>query len=247
MPNAPLPEPLPENPLPLLDAWLREAITTLGARNPTAMTVATADAEGRPSARTVLCRGYDPERGSLVFYTDLRSQKAQELSLRPRAACVLYWYELDRQVRVEGPIRPLARAEVDACFASRPGGAQLAAEASAQSRPLASRADLVERHEAMGRRFGVPTDASAPASVPTPERWGGYRVWIERLELGSARPAGCTIERALSVRSRPTATDSGAVRSSPRASILEPRSFAGPSLQRMKKKEPRAEQPGRQE
>jgi pyridoxamine 5'-phosphate oxidase len=183
VPNTPLPELLPADPLPLLGAWLDEAIARLADRNPTAMTIATADAEGRPAARMVLCRGYDAERGSLVFFTDSRSQKGRELARRPRAAFVFYWYELDRQVRGEGPVLPVTRAETEAYFATRPGGAQLAAWASEQSEPLASRAALIAMHRAMSERFGVATDAEAPASVPPPPLWTGYRVWLERLEF----------------------------------------------------------------
>ncbi len=183
MPNTPLPDVLPRDPLGLLRAWLEEAIATLGPRNPTAMTLATVDARGRPSARMVLCRGYDAERGSLAFYTDSTSQKGCELARSPRAALVFYWFELDRQVRVEGPVRELTRAEVDAYFSTRPGGAQLASWASEQSQPVDSRETMLKKHLAMGERFGVARDAEAPAAVPTPPRWTGYRVWIERLEL----------------------------------------------------------------
>jgi pyridoxamine 5'-phosphate oxidase len=183
MPGAPLPQPLPENPLGLLRAWLDDAVTTLGPRNPTAMALATIDARGFPSARMVLCRGYDAERGSLVFYTDSTSPKGGELARTPRAAAVFYWYELDRQVRAEGPVTELARSETDAYFATRPGGAQLAAWASEQSRPIASREAMVAKHRAMAERFGIAPDSEAPAGVPTPPHWTGYRLWIERLEF----------------------------------------------------------------
>src|SRR5690606_28238545 len=110
---------------------------------PTAMTLATADADGRPAARMVLLKGFD-ERG-FVFFTNLESRKAEDLAANPRAALCFYWPPLETQVRVEGAVTPVGEEEADAYYASRPRGSQIGAWASQQSRPLASREELEER------------------------------------------------------------------------------------------------------
>ena len=97
-----LPEPLPDDPLPLIEAWLAEA--SAASRNATAMTLATVTPDGRPAARKVICRGFDARAGWLVFYTDRESEKGHELTAHPRAAVVFHWAAFERQVRVEGPI-----------------------------------------------------------------------------------------------------------------------------------------------
>jgi pyridoxamine 5'-phosphate oxidase len=159
-------------------AWLAEAQAT-GLREPTAMTLATADAEGRPSARVVLMRGHD-ERG-FIFYTNYESQKGRDLAVNPRAALVFYWDPLGRQVRIEGDVRRLDRADSEAYFRSRPRGSRIAAWASAQSRAIAGRDSLEAAFEEVALRF-------PGEDVPLPPYWGGYVVAPEAYEFWEGRP-----------------------------------------------------------
>jgi len=174
-----LPEPLPENPLVVLDAWLAEAGAAI--RNATAMTLATVTPDGRPSARMVICRGFDARAGWVVFYTDRESAKGAALATHPYAALVFHWDALERQVRIEGPVTVAPDADSDAYWASRPPDARVAAAASDQSRPIDSRAALLAKVEATARRHD--------GDAPRPPRWGGYRVWAERIELWVGQPA----------------------------------------------------------
>src|ERR1022692_4047121 len=125
-----------DEPLRLFSAWLSEAPAS-EPRDPTAMTLATVDADGLPNARMVLLKGID-ERG-FVFYTNIESQKGQELDVHPYATLVFHWKSLNRQVRVRGPVERVTDAEADAYFATRPKQAQIGAWASKQSKPLESR------------------------------------------------------------------------------------------------------------
>jgi pyridoxamine 5'-phosphate oxidase len=175
----PLPEPLPADPLVLLQTWLEEAAAAIP--NATAMALATADPRGRPAARMVICRGLDVRAGWLVFYTDRESDKGRALAANPRAALVFSWDALGRQVRIEGPVTVAPDADSDRYWDSRPLDARIAAIASAQSRPIASRAELLARVAAAG--------AASNGPVARPERWGGYRVWAERIELWVGQPA----------------------------------------------------------
>jgi len=158
-------------------AAFREALERAGKREPveaTSVVLATADGEGRPSARVVLLKGVD-ERG-FVFYTNLGSRKARQLAENPRAALCVYWESIEQQVRVEGPVERVADEEADAYFASRPRMSQIGAWASRQSEPLDSRARLLGRAAAAEARFlGRP--------VPRPPFWGGYRIVPERIEF----------------------------------------------------------------
>jgi pyridoxamine 5'-phosphate oxidase len=144
------------------------------AGDATACALATADADGRPAARMVLLKQVDEE--GFVFYTNYSSRKARELEANPRAALCFYWSSLDRQVRVEGPVKRLPAAESDAYFSSRPRGSRIAAWASKQTEPLASRAELVARVARTEARF-------LGREVPRPEFWGGYRLVPERIEI----------------------------------------------------------------
>ncbi|MFQ5696894.1 MAG: pyridoxamine 5'-phosphate oxidase [Myxococcota bacterium] len=195
-PDRSLDDPLPEAPLPLLQRWLDEAIAERVARNPTAMTLATVGASGLPEARVVICRGWDLESGWLVFYTHRRSPKGTALERSGRAAAVFHWDALARQVRVEGPVVRSPESESDAYFSSRPPEAALSAWASDQSRPIASRAALLEKLARTEARFRG-RDPGAP--VPRPPHWGGYRLWIESLELWVGR-FGRLHDRALWTR-----------------------------------------------
>jgi pyridoxamine 5'-phosphate oxidase len=165
--------------MPLVAAWLAEAGRTM--KNPTAMTLATVDAEDQPSARIIICRGFDLAAGWFAFYTDRQSPKGRHLERRPRASLVFYWDALGRQVRVDGPVTPVPEAEADRYWRTRVLDARHAAIATVQSRPIASRAELLARLEDTVRRVG--------ADAPRPERWVGYRVWAERLEMWVSQPA----------------------------------------------------------
>ena len=179
MTSPPLPEPLPDTPLPLVEAWLAEARQAM--RNSTSMTLATVDADGRPSARMVVCRGFDAEAGWLVFYTDRESRKGLALEAHPRAALVFHWDALERQIRIEGPVTLAPEEDVDRYWNTRPLDARIAAIASEQGRPIASRAALLARIEEAAQHA-----SSAP---PRPARWVGYRVWADLVELWVGQPA----------------------------------------------------------
>lgn len=170
---------LDPDPIAQFRAWLDEAASK-GAAEPTAMTLATADADGRPSARTVLLRGLD-ERG-FAFYTNLDSRKGRDLAANPRAALVFRWEPLERQVIVTGDVARVSDAEADAYFATRPRESQLAAWASPQSRPLDGR-------EQLERRFAEASAAHQDRKVPRPPRWGGFRVSPSEIEFWQGRPA----------------------------------------------------------
>ena len=177
--NPLLPEPLPRNPLPLVKQWLDEASASV--KNATAMALATVDPDGRPSARMVICRGFDPEAGWLVFYSETTSRKGLALSAHPRAALVFHWSALERQIRVEGPVTMAPDEQTDAYWNSRPLDARIAAVASMQSHPIASRAALLAKVAAAASEGGE--------SPRRPDRWIGYRVWADTVELWSGQPA----------------------------------------------------------
>lgn len=162
-----------DDPHALFESWLAEA--KAGEPNdPNAMTVATADAAGRPSARMVLLKGHDA-RG-FVFYTNHQSRKADDIAANAQAALLFHWKSLRRQVRVEGPVTRVSDAEADAYFATRGRDSQLGAWASDQSRPLDARSTFETRFAAMQARFeGV--------DVPRPPHWSGFRVAPERIEF----------------------------------------------------------------
>jgi pyridoxamine 5'-phosphate oxidase len=145
-----------------------------------AMTLATATADGVPSARLVLVRGVDA-RG-FVFYTNVESRKAAELDGNPRAALCFHWKSLARQVRVEGTVERVGDAEADAYFASRARESQIGAWASEQSRPLPDRATLLARFDEFARRFAEAT------AVPRPANWSGYRVVPAQVEFWQELP-----------------------------------------------------------
>jgi pyridoxamine 5'-phosphate oxidase len=158
--------------------WFGQA-ESAGLLEPTAMALATATPDGRPSARMVLLRGFD-ERG-FCFYTNYESRKGGELAANPRAALVFWWGELERQVRIEGLVERTSRSESEAYFHTRPPGSQLSAAASPQSQVIDGRAVLEERvaRLATGHRDG---------EVPLPGFWGGYRLVHEVMEFWQGRP-----------------------------------------------------------
>jgi pyridoxamine 5'-phosphate oxidase len=142
-----------------------------------AMTLATVDEEGTPDARMVLLKGFGPD--GFRFFTNYESAKGAELAANPRAALVLYWRELDRQVRVKGTVERLPPEDSDAYFASRPRDSQIAASISPQSRPI-EREELDRRYEELERELA--------GSYPTrPEQWGGYLLRPEVIEFWQGR------------------------------------------------------------
>ncbi|MBV8939077.1 MAG: pyridoxamine 5'-phosphate oxidase [Alphaproteobacteria bacterium] len=161
-----------------VSAWLAEAGQAEEAQ-PTAMTLATVNAAGQPSARVVLLKAYD-ERG-FVFFTNMRSGKSKELVGNPRAALCFYWATLKRQLRVEGVTQAVSAEESDAYFASRPRESQLGAWASLQSQALKTREEMLARYEAAAARH-------AGRDVPRPPHWGGWRVLPQVIEFWEEAP-----------------------------------------------------------
>jgi pyridoxamine 5'-phosphate oxidase len=164
------------DPFQQFHAWMREAIEAQ-ALEPTAMTLATVDASGRPSARIMLLKGLD-ERG-FVFYTNYASRKGGELAASPRAALVFFWRELERQVRVEGTVEKVSAEESDEYFGVRPLGSRIGAWASTQSAVIESRGWLEARVKEAAAKYGE--------SPPRPPHWGGYRVIPAALEFWQGR------------------------------------------------------------
>ena len=169
----------PAEPMALFDRWFTEAVKA-SVRDANAMTLATATADGAPSARIVLLKGVD-ERG-FVFFTDHRSRKAGELEANPQCALVFYWPELERQVRVTGRVSRVAREETEQYFATRPRGSQVGAWASTQSSVIPRRATLDDAVAEISRKF-------ENKDVPAPPHWGGYRITPESIEFWQGRPS----------------------------------------------------------
>lgn len=173
-----LEEHLDPDPLAQFGTWLAHA-ADFGLAEPNAMVLATADADGRPSARTVLLKGLD-DRG-FVFYTNQQSRKGDDLAANPRCALVFPWHPMERQVRVEGSAAKLPTDEVDAYFASRPRGSKLGAWASQQSQPVVSREELDLQYRSYERQWPEGTE------IATPYFWGGYRIRPEVIEFWQGR------------------------------------------------------------
>jgi len=166
-----------DDPIVQFRRWYDDAVTS-GVRQPDAMTLATAMPDGMVSARTVLMRGLD-DRG-FAFYTNLESDKADQLTANPRAALVFHWRELERQVRVVGPVRRLDHDEAARYWATRPRGHQLSAWASPQSRVIDASALEARRAEIEERFAGL--------EPPLPPFWGGFVVGVDELECWQGRP-----------------------------------------------------------
>lgn len=161
---------------------LLDEAKSVGDPEPTAMTVATCDADGRPSARTVLLKDFD-ERG-FVFYTNFNSRKGQQLQVNPQAALLFLWKTLRYQVqaKIEGAVQPVSAGEADAYFASRPRASQIGAWASLQSETLDSRATLDQRITDLEREF-------EGREVARPPHWSGFRVVPDMIEFWYGVPA----------------------------------------------------------
>lgn len=178
-------EPLTEggcaaHPMDQFDDWYTRALQAGGLPEHTrsAVTLATADARGHPSARVVLLKSHD--RDGFVFFTNYESRKGRELAENPWASLVFWWPALNRQVRAEGPVARIPTDESTAYFATRPYGSQIGAWASGQSRVIGSRAELEESLEMYRARY-------QPGEVPCPPQWGGYRLTPEAVEFWQDR------------------------------------------------------------
>ncbi len=173
-------EDLHENPIEQFNRWMQQTVDAQ-LPDPNAMTIATVDASGQPSQRIVLLKQLD-DRG-FVFFTNLNSQKAQDLKQNPKISLHFPWYFLERQVKVCGVAEQLSTAEVLKYFVTRPRDSQLGAWASQQSRPISSRALLLQQFESMKNKF-------AKGEIPVPDFWGGFRVKPHQIEFwqgGAAR------------------------------------------------------------
>ena len=166
-------ESLANNPFTQFTLWMDQAIEAK-IQDPTAMSLATVNAEGKSWQRMVLLKGFDKQ--GFVFYTNLGSRKAQEIDNNAQVSLHFPWLQLDRQVIIGGQAEPLSEAEVMTYFLSRPKGSQLAAWASKQSSPIASRQRLETQFEKIKRRF-------AEGEIPPPDFWGGYRVVPSEIEF----------------------------------------------------------------
>lgn len=172
-------EGIAQDPFEQFDRWFKEA-RSAGLVEPNAMTLATADESGYPSARTVLLKGADA-RG-FTFFTNYESNKGRELAANPRATLVFPWLALERQVIVRGRVEKTSREETETYFQSRPRNSQLGAWASAQSRAVPDRQALEDHLRQARERFG-------DGPIPAPPHWGGYRVAPESIEFWQGRPS----------------------------------------------------------
>ena len=166
------------DPFDLFARWY-EAAKTKEINDPNAMTVATVDEDGQPSARMVLLKDFDAD--GFVFYTNHSSRKGQAIYDNPAVALLFYWKSLRRQVRIEGEAIPVAAAEADAYFASRSRGSRIGAWASLQSQPLEDRETLKQRVAALEEKY-------ADQEVPRPPHWSGFRVAAKRIEFWEDMP-----------------------------------------------------------
>lgn len=168
---------LATDPFAMFTRWF-DAAREAGVLEPNAMVLSTASADGQPSARTVLLKGLTDH--GFVFFTNYESRKGVELAANPHCCLLFGWYELQRQIRIEGVASRISRTETEEYFASRPRDSQLGAWASSQSSVVGSRAELESAYDAAERRF-------AGGDVPTPPHWGGYLVTPERVEFWQGR------------------------------------------------------------
>jgi pyridoxamine 5'-phosphate oxidase len=168
---------LEADPIAMFRSWF-DTVRSANLHEPNAMVLATASADGRPSARMVLLKGFGDD--GFRFFTNTRSRKGAELAANPACSLLFPWHLLERQVRVEGAAEPLPRADVAAYFASRPRGSRIGAWASQQSRPVAGRAELDAAYTSYDERY-------PGEDVPLPEEWGGYLVRPEAVEFWQGR------------------------------------------------------------
>jgi len=169
---------VPENPLPLFQLWFDQAIKAQ-CPEPNSMTLATADKAGNPSARIVLLKGAD--QNGFTFFTNYESQKGKDLAVRPQAALLFHWHELERQVRIKGDVERVEAAQSDVYYHSRPPESRIGAWASPQSAVIPNREFLEEAESRFKAEFGD--------EPPRPEHWGGYRLHPTEVEFWQGRPS----------------------------------------------------------
>lgn len=182
-----LPDVLPTSPFPTLTQWLDCAWKKRDQPNPNAMVLSTVGRDGRPSGRVVLCKGMDESAGILTFYTNYISDKAAGIAANPRVALTFHWDAMELQARIEGLAVKITADRSDAYFASRPWESRVGAWSSDQSRPIESRATMLDKVAMTTARFGIdpkdPPATDAKIDIPRPSHWGGYDVIAERVEL----------------------------------------------------------------
>jgi len=171
-------ERLSADPMQLFDNWVREALAR-NIKDATAMTLATVGSDNRPSARVVLLKKFDAD--GLCWYTNYNSHKGREIAANPNAALVLFWPEIERQIRVEGAVKKMSAAESDSYFYSRPAPSRYSAAVSPQSEAVDNQLWLQQQLDQLHRQY--PND-----DVPRPEHWGGYRLQPKRFEFWQGRP-----------------------------------------------------------
>ena len=169
---------VPHNPLVLFQLWFVQAVKAQ-CPEPNSMTLATADQAGNPSARIVLLKGAD--QNGFTFFTNYESQKGRDLAIRPQAALLFHWHELERQVRIKGLVERVSAAESDEYFHSRPAASRLGAWASPQSSAIPSREFLEQAEKRYQAEFGD--------TPPRPAHWGGYRLQPTEIEFWQGRPS----------------------------------------------------------
>lgn len=176
-----LPRALPDDPMPILQRWYREAEAAAREADFNAMTLATSTPSGVPSARIVLCKAIETDPPAIVFYTNYNSRKGCEIEDNPNVCVVFHWPGLKRQVRIEGRAGRTSPAESDAYFSTRPLLSRIGAVVSSQSSTIDSREHLVASATRLGSKHVM------GARIERPGHWGGYRVMIHAVELWSAR------------------------------------------------------------
>jgi pyridoxamine 5'-phosphate oxidase len=169
---------VPHNPLLLFQLWFDQAVKA-ECPEPNSMTLATADQAGNPSARIVLLKGAD--QSGFTFFTNYESQKGRDLAIRPQAALLFHWHELERQVRIKGLVERISAAESDEYFHSRPAASRIGAWASPQSSAIPSREFLEQAEKRYQAEFGD--------TPPRPAHWGGYRLQPTEIEFWQGRPS----------------------------------------------------------
>jgi pyridoxamine 5'-phosphate oxidase len=170
-----LPSTLPADPMPIVEAWFKDARERRIQPNPDSLVLATATPDGAPAARVVLCKKLVASPGYAVFFTNYESRKGREIAANARIAGVFHWDAMSRQVRLEGRAVRCPEHESDEYFSSRALDSRIGAWASLQSQPLDSRATLLKRVAVEAARHGT--------SPPRPSHWGGYHFWPEAVEL----------------------------------------------------------------